>query len=98
MQNRRVCWNCHYQSLATDTIRGRSNHKCPRCGMEAYQYLVNQFDRVFATPYFVHSTRQVMRAGRERKQLLQNGLYKTDMMRRTVDKLDAFIPDRSIHK
>ena len=65
--------------------------------MEAYQYLVSQIDRALGTRYFVHSLGEVMRAGRERPHLLIHGLSKTDMMRHTVDKLDAYVPNGSIH-
>jgi hypothetical protein len=65
--------------------------------MEAYQVELSQFDRCRGTAYFVHSKGQVMRAGRERVQLLSEGFYKTDMKRQTTDKLDAYVPIRTLH-
>jgi hypothetical protein len=62
--------------------------------MEAYQFFMTQLDRAAGTPYFAHSLKMVTRANRERAHLFSLGLYKSDMKRRTVDKLDAYIPDR----
>jgi hypothetical protein len=94
MQNKRSCWSCRYVSIATDAIPGRSNHTCPHCGMEAYQFVPSQLDRAIGSPYFVHSAHQVMRVGRERIQLLLDGYYKNNLLTGKVDKLDAFIPTR----
>lgn len=80
--------------MATDAIPGKSSKICPRCGMEAHQFVETQLDRALGTTYFSHSWGNVMRVARERIQMLQRGFYKTDMKRGTTDKLDAYIPDR----
>ncbi len=92
MQTRRVCWYCRYQSLMTDSVAGRDFHACPRCGMESYQFVASQLDRVLGTPYFVHSFGDCMRVSRERVHLLSDGLLKNDYRTGRAEKLNAFIP------
>ena len=62
--------------------------------MESYQYVITQMDRALGSPYFVHSTGQVMRAGRERQRLSSDGFNQKNLRTGEVDKIDAYIPSR----
>jgi hypothetical protein len=67
---------------------------CSHCGKEAYRPVLTQQDIIVGAPYFAHGTGQVVRAARERSQLFDRGLYKTDLLRKTTDVWDAYIPIR----
>ena len=87
-----------YESHATDRMVGMSEKICPHCGVEANHLIPTQLDRARGVPYWPHSFGRVMRVGRERQQMLLENSYKTDILRRRLDKLDAFIPTGQLHR
>ncbi len=92
MQDLRRCWNCDYKSHATSLVPQLGHKVCPRCGREPHDFVPSQLERAKGALFFDRAFGRIMRVGRERIQLFEEGFYRTNIYKGSVDKLDAYLP------